>query len=404
MMMTPIGIDIQAIDLQYDSASNSGATSPITPSSPSTYSSSPFLNLPGELYQSIRESIGEVNYQKPEDEISTHLALREATCEKLHIYDERFWRLESFRHGIGGFDYQDTIVHKAKPSTPNANQHAQSLSWYDNIRFIRDQLSNHCGDEHLQRLDAWTKGTELHARYPAIVKAPSRVSFNPLVSSLFLNWWNSPSDLTHLSDRQRAISQAFFISSFPSTFSTTAVIPDVPPVPILTPAAGHLAIFSFATLPPISQLDITFEIGHNTDLKSSAHHPTTKWLETTIHLTRTDGVRIVDVIEGMYNWLHTPFTEDQQQEAIRQIRSRNPEVFARIEENTDEDTFAAWMGKTFNKPLSLIQGQYQCLTVKNQEATQVLSALVVLAPRDGDMERVATQRMLLKKAREIGIE
>lgn len=115
--------------------------------------------------------------------------------------------------------------------------------------------------------------------------------FNPLLMALYLNWWKAPTT----SVQPPPVAQAFFICPGDVPKPEDDDVP--PPVPSLASAAKHVSLYSFATSPPVSQIRIVFDVS-GTEAGSNE-----EWVrETPAHIERLDGVRVIDIIRGMYSW------------------------------------------------------------------------------------------------------
>jgi hypothetical protein len=229
-----------------------------------------FASLPGELTAIIRECI-------PCNELATHLALHTVSQgARLALYEEHVWRQLCYANGFGGMFSKEVLE-----------------GWRKSI-LVLARYQERMGDMHCRRYGPlqWAKSS-----VPAGISRASYTSLelNPAFESLSF-------------DRRALVTGhglgATYLHSRPaspthegSSRTVADQIADVTP----TQLTHHIASYALATVPTVSQLDIAFDHWGST-MDSDKIRETCSFVSELAQVHRDDGVRVIDVVEGILKW------------------------------------------------------------------------------------------------------
>ncbi|QRW05420.1 hypothetical protein RhiLY_04419 [Ceratobasidium sp. AG-Ba] len=274
-----------------------------------------FTSLPGELTAIIRDCI-------PCNDLNTHLALHVvARGARLALYNEYVWRELCYANGFGGMFSEEVLE-----------------GWRKSI-IVLARYQQRMGDLHCRRYGPlqWTKSS---TPTRTLGRSCASLELNPAFASLSF-------------DRRALITGqgigATYLHSRPSSPSPEGPcrtiadqIADVTP----TQLTQHIGAYALATAPPVAHLDIVFDHwGSTTD--GSAVNEACTFASEPARVQRDDGIRVVDVVEGILKWLAIPLTHDQINKLVELDRLLDPELYAMLEFSTDPDTLSAYWKRKY---------------------------------------------------------
>jgi len=276
-----------------------------------------FASLPGELTAVIRECI-------PCDDLTTHLALYIVTRgARLALYDESIWRELCHANGFGGMFSKEVIE-----------------GWRKSI-LVLARYQDRMGVSHTRRY-----GPLRWAKTPV----PKGVTAKPHIGTpLELN----PA-FANLSFDRRALvagkgigatylhSQSANLECDPASRTVADHIADVMPTQLL----HHIGAYSLATVPAVSELEIVFD-HWGSDFDGNIGKEACSFTSEHALVQREDGVRVVDVVEGILKWLATSLTDNQVDKLVDLDRLLDPELYAMLEFSTDPDTLSAYWKRKY---------------------------------------------------------
>lgn len=231
-----------------------------------------FASLPGELTAIIRECI-------PCSDLTTHLSLHVAAGgARLALYDESIWRELCHANGFGGM-FSEAIVE----------------GWRKSI-LILARYQERMGASHSRRYGPlqWTKAS-----------VPAGIS---LAASTYASLVLNPAFASLSFDRRGLVAgqglAATYLHSRPacsdSRLSSRTVadqIEDATP----TQLTHHIGAYALATATPVTHLDILFD-HWGSDLDGNTAKEACSFSSELARVQREDGVRVVDVVEGILKW------------------------------------------------------------------------------------------------------
>ncbi|KAF8609656.1 hypothetical protein BDV93DRAFT_578560 [Ceratobasidium sp. AG-I] len=276
-----------------------------------------FASLPGELTAIIRECI-------PSDDLTTHLALYiVARGASLALYNENIWRELCHANGFGGMFSKEVIE-----------------GWRKSI-LVLARYQERMGISHTRRY-----GPLQWAKAP-VPRGPPLASYSG--TSLELN----PAFASLSFDRRALLagkgiaatylhSQTANLECHPLNRTVADHIADVVP----TQLTHHIGAYSLATAPPVSELNITFD-HWGSDFDGNIGREACSFSSDLALVQREDGVRVIDVVEGILKWLAAPLTDDQVNKLVELDRLLDPELYAMLEFSTDPDTLSAYWKRKY---------------------------------------------------------
>ncbi|CAE6481505.1 unnamed protein product [Rhizoctonia solani] len=278
-----------------------------------------FASLPGELTAIIRQCI-------PCNDFSTHLALHTvAQGARLALYDEAVWRDLCYANEFGGIFSKDIAER-----------------WRKSILVLaRYQVL--MGESHYRRYGPlqWSTTLKPASMYPPSSRPP--LGLHPAFSSLSFD------------RRALAASQglsAAYLHAKPWDMddqkgrTIADQLEDVTP----TQLERHISAYALATVPAVSELNILFD----------------HW--ELARVQRDDGVRVIDVVEGILKWLMTSLTDTQTDKLIELDRMLDPELYAMLEFSTDPDTLAAYWRRKYQRRGDVFKAHFAGLRAVEGEA------------------------------------
>jgi hypothetical protein len=230
-----------------------------------------FASLPGELTAIIRQSI-------PCDDLNTHLTLHVvARGARIALYDENVWRDLCYANGFGGMFSREVIE-----------------GWRKSV-LVLARYQERMGASHCRRygLLQWAKAFRLTS-VPASLSSHSSLELNPAFASLSFDrralaagrglaaayLHSQPLDVNNLKGRTIADQ-----------------IADVTP----TQLEHHIGAYALATIPAVSELNIVFD-HWGASLDANTAKEACSFTSELACVQRDDGIRVVDVVEGILKW------------------------------------------------------------------------------------------------------
>ncbi|KAJ1311486.1 hypothetical protein OPQ81_009973 [Rhizoctonia solani] len=298
-----------------------------------------FVSLPGELTAIIRQCI-------PCDDLSTHLALHTVgRGARLMLYDESVWRDLCYANGFGGIFPKDVAE-----------------GWRKSI-LVLARYQELLGESHYRRYGPlqWTMAQKL-----AGIHSPSprpSLELHPAFSSLSFD------------RRALAASQglsAVYLHARPwhtddqKSRRIADQIEDVTP----TQLERHIGAYSLATAPAVSQLNILFD-HWGASLDANTAKEACSFTSELAQVQREDGVRVIDVVEGILKWLMTPLTDAQIEKLVGLDRMLDPELYAMLEFSTDPDTLSAYWKRKYQRRGDVFKAHFAGLRPVEGEANTV---------------------------------
>ncbi|KAG8744879.1 hypothetical protein FRC10_009249 [Ceratobasidium sp. 414] len=274
-----------------------------------------FTSLPGELTALIRQHI-------PCNDLNTHLALHVVTQgARLALYDEDVWRELCYANGFGGMFSKEVLE-----------------GWRKSI-LVLARYQERMGDLHCRRYGPlqWTKSS-----------IPTR-TLDAIYTSLELN----PAFASLSFDRRALVTGqglgATYLHSRPSSPSPegrSRTVADQIADVIPTQLIQHIGAYALATVPPVSRLDIMFDQWGST-MDGNSVRQACSFASEPARVQRDDGIRVVDVVEGILKWLAIPLTDSQVNKLVELDRLLDPELYAMLEFSTDPDTLSAYWRRKY---------------------------------------------------------
>lgn len=229
------------------------------------------MSLPGELTAIIRQNI-------PCHDLSTHLALYIVSRgARLALYDEDVWRDLCYANGLGGIFSRGVVECWRKSALIFARYHERM------------------GESHCRRYGPlqWaiaskpTAAPSLHYMHPLLELHPAFASLSFDRRALVLGHGlgaayvhTQPWD--GIDHRARTIADQ---------------IADVTP----TQLEHHVGAYSLAAVPAVSELSIVFD-HWGASLDESTAKEACSFTSELARVHRQDGVRVIDVVEGILKW------------------------------------------------------------------------------------------------------
>ncbi|CAE6469635.1 unnamed protein product [Rhizoctonia solani] len=298
-----------------------------------------FSSLPGELTVIIRQFI-------PCEDLRTHLALHTvARGARIVLYDETVWRDLCHANGFGGMFSKDIMDSWRKSITV--------LTLYQELM----------GESHCRRYGPlkWSLAFNSTSIHPS--PSPSSLELHPAFSSLSFD------------RRALAASQglsAAYLHAQPwdmddqKNRTIADQIEDVTP----TQLERHISAYALATVPAVSELNILFD-HWGASLDANTAKETCSFTSELARVQRDDGVRVIDVVEGMLKWLMTSLTDAQINKLIELDRMLDPELYAMLEFSTDPDTLSAYWKRKYQRRGDVFKAHFAGLRVVEGEANTV---------------------------------
>ncbi|KAG8690783.1 hypothetical protein FRC11_009138 [Ceratobasidium sp. 423] len=298
-----------------------------------------FASLPGELTAIIRQYI-------PCDDLSTHLALHiVARGARLELYDEAVWRNLCYSNEFGGIFSRDVTER-----------------WRKSI-LVLTRYQEFMGESHYRRYGPlqWSMTPK-----PASMYSPSSgpsLELHPAFSSLSFD------------RRALAASQglsAAYLHAKPwgvddqKGRTIADQLEDVTP----TQLERHIGAYALATVPAVSELNILFD-HWGASLDANTAKEACSFTSELARVQRDDGVRVVDVVEGILKWLMTPLTDAQIDNLIELDRMLDPELYAMLEFSTDPDTLTAYWKRKYQRRGDVFKAHFAGLRTVEGEANTV---------------------------------
>ncbi|KAG8998068.1 hypothetical protein FRB94_007231 [Tulasnella sp. JGI-2019a] len=302
------------------------------------------------LLQQIRQSISDLKWEHPIEEIEPHLALWRST----KAYNQIEWRDLCIHFGVGGLE--DSVA---------------KLNWQEFACSNIESTFKNPGDRgRLKQVIDWERALSLNT------PLADREHFdpNPLFNSLYLNWWTKPRvhspPVVDSSPSTPTVylSGAFWITDQPDPYCEEDTLTT------LEPLRRDVAICSLATIPATTTLTLTFQPDYKDVLNPQFG---------TCDIHREGGVRVIDVIQAMKHWLQIPLTHDQMSTMVHHVHHQRSGIFRRLEGKTDEATFRSCVEKVFDSRGSLLTGAFAGLELGIRDG--LLHAAVTCAPRGLDL-------------------
>ncbi|KAG8680899.1 hypothetical protein FRC09_017889 [Ceratobasidium sp. 395] len=274
-----------------------------------------FLSLPGELTALIRQFI-------PYNDLNTHLSLYiVARGARFALYDEDAWREICYTNGFGGMFSKEILE-----------------GWRKSI-LILARYQERMGDLHCRRYGPlqWTK-TLIPTSLPSA--SYTSLELNPAFASLSF-------------DRRALVTGqgvgATYLHSRPSSPSPegrSRTVADQIADVIPTQLIQHIGAYALATVPPVSNLNIMFD-HWGSIVDGNSVRQACSFASEPARVKRDDGIRVIDVVEGILQWLAIRLTDDQVNKLVELDRLLDPELYAMLEFSTDPDTLAAYWKRKY---------------------------------------------------------
>lgn len=230
-----------------------------------------FASLPGELTAIIRQFI-------PCNDLNTHLALHTVgRGARLALYDEGVWRELCYANGFGGVFSREVAE-----------------AWRKSI-LVLARYQERIGTSHCHRYEP--------SQWVEAFRQPSVPLPIALSQSLELN----PA-FTSLSFDRRALAAghglaAAYLHAQPCNVDNHRGRTIADQIAEVTPTqlGHHIGAYALATAPAVTELNIIFD-HWGSALDATAAKEACSFSSELAHVWREDGVRVVDVVEGIMKW------------------------------------------------------------------------------------------------------
>ncbi|CUA76685.1 hypothetical protein RSOLAG22IIIB_02152 [Rhizoctonia solani] len=298
-----------------------------------------FASLPGEVTAIICQCI-------PFDDLHSHLALHVvARGARLALYDEAVWRSLSYANGFGGMFSKDVTE-----------------SWRKSIMILA-QYQELMGGSHYRRYGPLQWSAALNSADLCPSSLHPSLEFHPAFSSLSFD------------RRALATSQglsAAYLHAQPwgmddqKDRTIADQIGDVIPVQL----ERHISAYALATVPAVSELNILFD-HWGASLEANTAKEACSFTSELARIQRDDGVRVIDVVEGILKWMMTSLTDVQIDKLIELDRMLDPELYAMLEFSTDPDTLSAYWKRKYQRRGDVFKAHFAGLRAVEGEANTV---------------------------------
>ncbi|CAE6462132.1 hypothetical protein ACGC1H_001708 [Rhizoctonia solani] len=298
-----------------------------------------FASIPGELTVIIRQCI-------PCDDLRTHLALHVVTRgARLVLYDEAVWRDLCHANGFGGMFSKDVAE-----------------SWRKSIMVLA-RYQEFMGESHCRRYGPLQWSMSLDSASKRSSSLHPALELHPAFSSLSFD------------RRALAASQglsAAYLHAQPwgmddqKSRTIADQIEDVTP----TQLERHISAYALATVPAVSELNILFD-HWGASLDPNTAKEACSFTSELARIQRDDGVRVIDVVEGILKWLMKSLTDAQVDKLIELDRMLDPELYAMLEFSTDPDTLSAYWKRKYQRRGDVFKAHFAGLRAVEGEANTV---------------------------------
>lgn len=277
-----------------------------------------FASLPGELTAIIRQFI-------PCNDLNTHLALHIVVRgARLALYDEGVWRELCYANGFGGIFSRGVAE-----------------GWRKSI-LVLARYQERMGASHFHRYGPlqWTNAFRQTSAPLSVCLSPP-LELNPAFTSLSF-------DRRALAAGQGLA--AAYLHAQPCNVDNhkNRTIADQIAEVIPTQLEYHIGAYTLATAPAVSELNIMFD-HWGSAFDATATKEACSFSSELAKVRREDGIRVIDVVEGIVKWLMIPLTDAQVNKLVELDRLLDPELYAMLEFSTDPDTLAAYWRRKYRR-------------------------------------------------------
>ncbi|KAH7345042.1 hypothetical protein B0J17DRAFT_624285 [Rhizoctonia solani] len=282
-----------------------------------------FVSLPGELTAIIRQHI-------PCHDLRTHLALHAvARGARLALYDETVWRC--------------------------------SRGWRKSI-LVLTRYQELMGESHYRRYGPLQWSTILKSSGMHLPSSCPSLELHPAFSSLSF-------DRRALAASQGLSAAYLHAQPWDMDDQKSRTIADQIEDVIPTQLDRHISAYALATVPAVSELNILFD-HWGASLDTNTTKEACSFTSELARVQRDDGVRVIDVVEGILKWLMTPLTDVQVDKLIELDRLLDPELYAMLEFSTDPDTLTAYWRRKYQRRGDVFKAHFAGLrAVEGEENT-----------------------------------